>query len=270
MDEWVFNQVVLNRKRLREALPDLFDSIEFGKRITDLPLDVLALVLSYISLSDVRNCWMVNKQFMEAITNKPHFWKRFINQHLEKAQKYWRILKDVKHLFNNFNSPIPETLKEQMTFLFMKDIRAWMDVYNSAKGSVLSIDRRSNGGRVFTTEIRLEDYFYFGIGTYESTYPRFDFNEGELFYIRLTTNIKYIYIKDILKKAFGIEHSSKELTWEGDVLKKENRIIAHGSGKWISKDGTVFLEGENVAENGEPVFKLKYEDYKKVKHLITN
>jgi hypothetical protein len=88
MDEWVFNQVLLNRKRLREALPELFDSIEFGKRITDLPLDVLALVLSYISLSDVRNCWMVNKQFAEAITKKPHFLETFDNTTFRKGSNY--------------------------------------------------------------------------------------------------------------------------------------------------------------------------------------
>lgn len=266
MDEWVFNQVIVNRKRLREALPDLFDSIEFGKRITDLPLDVLALILSYISLSDVRNCWMVNKQFAEAITKKPHFWKRFIQERLEKETKDWPQLSKCLHLFNNFNSPVPETLEEQMTFLFRK--KDWVYIYFADLDTIISIDRRSSMKRVFSTEIRFTDIFYYGSGSYESEFPLFDWCHGE--FVCCRKKYTRIYRGGEIERVIGLPHSLGELKWEGKVIEeKDGKIIAHGSGKWISKDGTIFLEGENVAEYGEPVFKLKYEDYKKVKHLIT-
>jgi hypothetical protein len=174
----------------------------------------------------------------------------------------------VKHLFNNFNSPVSETLDEQMIFLFNKDIKKWMDVYTNKDKNVINIDRRSNYNRVFTTEISLESGLYIGFGYYESPIGTMDWGYGEFLVIR--NGYTKIYIKGEAKRVIGLEHPSNELTWEGYITQDKDFTYAHGSGKWISKDGTVFLEGENVAEYGEPVFKLKYEDYKKVKHLITN
>ena len=46
-EEWAFKQILKNRKRLRELLQSDIKEVENGKRITDLPSDVLALCLSY-------------------------------------------------------------------------------------------------------------------------------------------------------------------------------------------------------------------------------
>jgi hypothetical protein len=183
---WVYEQIVVsNRKRLRDLLPDLFSSIETGKRITDLPTDVLALCLSHVTISDIRSCWLTCKAFAKAITTRQHFWKRHVQAHLIHAAKTLfpanvgtEALKVIP-MFDTLASPKPETLREQVQFLFMKDKRNFVHIYFSGKKEFINIDRQSSSGRVLSFAFKYAAMKVWSVGSYECKIGTFNFDNGE-------------------------------------------------------------------------------------------
>lgn len=84
-EEWIYKQVIENhKKRFIETFKAEIEYFANGARITDLPVDVLAKLLSFVDSKDVYNCMRVCKLFYEA-TKKDHFWNRLIRKRLEDA-----------------------------------------------------------------------------------------------------------------------------------------------------------------------------------------
>jgi hypothetical protein len=275
---WVYEQVILNnRKRLRDLLPDLFTSIETGKRITDLPTDVLALCLSHVAISDIRSCWLTCKAFAKAITTRQHFWKRHVQAHLMHVATAlfpthigFEALKVIP-LFDTFASPKPETLREQVQFLFMKDKRNFVDMYFSVKREYINIDRQSGSGKVLSFAIKHAAMKVLSIGIYESAVGIFDCKKGEYFEKCQNDDGSghhlLIWQKGVAQFSQDLPLKSINARWTGAVYDKDDSpVVAHGKGKWTFADGTV-LEGEHVAEYGKPVFRLSYEEMQEYKRL---
>lgn len=273
-EEWIVQQIVTNnRKRLRELIPDMYMSIEKGKRITDLPIDVLAHCLSFIHIGDVRSCWSTCKLFARAITTRPHFWKRLVQAHLKRVAIGW-MHNDVStaalkviHLFDTFASPRSETLKEQCCFLFKSHLRAYVDMYFADGKKHVCINRQNGNARVLCRAFEISSMEIESVSSYESPIGLFneDFGEycGEFYDVS-----KYILIYQKGKAIRGENMKfSNGFTWDGEVAKRENgNIAAHGSGKWTFPNGTV-LEGQNVADMGKPVFKLSFKEMQEYKRL---
>lgn len=269
---WVYEQVIVNnRKRLRDLLPDLFAYIETGKRIIDLPTDVLALCLSHVAVSDIRSCWLTCKAFANAITTRQHFWKPHVQAHLMHVAKTLfpanvgaEALK-VIYMFDTFASPKPETLREQVQFLFMKDKRNFVDMYFSEKEGYINIDRQSGNGKVLSFAIRHTVMKVMNVSFYESHIGKFDSQFGKC--VENNGHYNLIFRKGVLTRGKGLLLKTINAKWDGAVIKKgDGRIVAHGKGQWTFADRTI-LEGEHVAEYGKPVFRLSYEEMQEYKRL---
>ena len=168
-------------------------------------------------------------------------------------------------MFDTFASPKPETLREQVQFLFMKDKRNFVDIYFSEKKGFINIDRQSGNGKVLSFAISHTRMKLLNVSFYESSVGKFDNQYGEC----LENNGQYnlIFKKGVLTLGQGLSLKTINAKWDGAVIKKEDgRIVAHGKGKWTFADGTT-LEGEHVAEYGKPVFRLTYEEMQEYKRL---
>lgn len=112
---WITEQVVNSFggfKKFLEFLPtEIRKTVLEGKRINDLPSDLLAKVLSYVDLKDIRNLFSVCKHWNNIVNTKPHFWNPFIKMKLKNLPD-----------FNTFSfSEIETSIRCKMEWIFRKN-----------------------------------------------------------------------------------------------------------------------------------------------------
>ena len=266
-NEWLLQQLALyfgGQEQLIQQLPQsVVDYIKHGKTFYSLPMDLVASILSYISLRDVRNVRSTCILFAQAM-RKQHFWHRLIAQKLEqiitldvKAKMYANAIRK----FNTFECPVPETLRDQVEWIFRKK---WYHIFcneSASSPNCIHFDRTTWKDTNLSNKISL-NLSTLSICWYESS----DFNDldGERHQIgNHPDEFEYLIISD--KKILAKDRVKKyNAVYEGQyTLDNENIFQRHGDGKWTFDDGSV-LEGKGVAHMGEPRFVLEKEEWESV------
>lgn len=265
-EEWLFDQIILNaksRQALIDMLPrDMVSGILNGPFLNDLPIDLLAKALSYISLSDIRNVRSTCIAFAQAM-RKQHFWHPLIQHALKYCIEQREITNQVEIrnilAFNTFESPVVETLREQVEWIF-KPMR-WTYFFIKTGQFV---------GRRTHSNTNLENKFRYGFNKlnsvtwYESA--RFYDDDGRYISIGKGDNpiIRIEMQKGIYDKAVGSKKIVElDAVFDGNLIYRNGTWFPHGNGKWTFADGSV-LEGNDVASMGEPRFILQKEEWESV------
>lgn len=262
-EEWIYKQVIeSNKKRFIGTFQTEIDYFRNGIRITILPLDVLALVLSFVDFKDVKNCMCVCKLFYEA-TKKDHFWNRLIKKRLEYALVESRFISVIGNFY--FPEYFKETMRLRYEWLFKKkylncsltykeiyQIERYID-FGSGFGSGRTIRLKINVKTLQMLWLEFHDLFYNqfrDLKFYDSVNKRI---------INLPLKNEYVFTKGKIDKIIGTI-AKYNAQWSGSCINIGGVYVPNGNGRWIFKDGTI-LEGDNVAKNGEPVFIISYEDW---------
>lgn len=243
-EDWIISQLLVNSKTRKRLLD--FEEVEYiknGKTLTDLPLDLLAFVLSYCPLNSVLSCMLINKKCYEAITTRKHFWNRYIQ---EKLKNYL----DPKYigLYDTFF--IKQSFRDQYEWLFRL---TWC---NSAKENFYYLFRRRNlNYMVYEIVIDNETSKLHGIQYYNSKTFRWQEDTCE-FYSFDTEKSRFVkYMKMKHGKPVNGELVFKDgSSWIGELNDKH---VPHGKGVWKYKDLTIATE----AVNGKPIFNMTIEEY---------
>jgi hypothetical protein len=220
------------------------------------PLDLLSYVLSFCTLGDVRAIKLVCKKWCEATENKT-FWKRFVEQRVEKQ------LKDRKKpIFDNFCFP-QETLRNQTEWLFRRGYGAFSSGDYSGESKRYWFHRQSsmafrakwicdeNGIVIecsygeFTRKYQMETFNYLRNGISHFYYL--------CSYGVLEINCDVIQENILPQKLRKFVYRGEDDTlFEGEgMLLADREKLAHGGGLWKFADGTTF-SGDNVAFAGKP------------------
>lgn len=248
-----------NKKRFIETFQTEIEYFANGARITHLPVDVLAVLLSFIDLKDVKNCMRVSKLFYEA-TKKDQFWNRFIKQRLEKALVEPKFIPIIGNFY--FPEYLTEKFKTRYEWLFVKRYLNCNLTYKE----YYKIERYSDSspGRSVRLTICVKTLKLCWLEIHDTYFVQFKdvgLNHKSLnrMSIYVPLKDKYIYEKGIIKKIEGriTKFNGK---WIGSCAEKDKIYVPHGKGRWIFDDGTI-LEGDNVAKNGEPVFSISFDDW---------
>lgn len=270
---WLFDQVIF-RVGGTDALlhlidPNIVKEIASGKSINDLPIALLAQVLSYVERKSVFYMMQVCKLWHRAICEQNHFWKRHIDNALDFVIADKKITNKQEQcairMFSTFYSPVPETLRDQVEWVFKVHltVQKWTNIHkqicDSKQRMYLVFERTTWTNRNVANWICLDIMkcvratWYIG--------ARFNDMEGRYVNRILCFDIpnrNYCAFMDIPKyNELGIGtyiYVQMGATFEGSVAYFHGSgYMAHGDGKWTFDNGVV-LEGAGVAHMGEPRF----------------
>lgn len=247
-----------NEKRFIETFQTEIEYFENATTITHLPVDVLAVLLSFIDLKDVRNCMRVSKLFYEA-TKKNQFWNRFIKQRLEDALVEPKFITVIGNFY--FPEYLRETCKTRHEWLFKKLYLKCSLTYKKT----FQIERFTNYGmgKVIRLKIDVESLKIHWLEYHDIPYNMFkdlkSFDAKSRHTIDLLLKNEYFYSSGEIEKISGTI-SKYDAKWIGSCIQINKIYHPHGKGRWTFDDGTI-LEGDNVAKNGEPVFTISFDDW---------
>lgn len=253
-EDWIISQLVYskeNRKRLLES--EDCNNLRNGKKLTDLPLDVLALVLSYFPLKHVLSYMLLNKKCYEAITTRNHFWNRHVLDRLKV------IIPNQKIIDSYMEYPLVESLRVKYEFLFRKD---WFIIKDEKM-----IDRYGNEEFIIERVTHLSrTIIYIEYGTFKLLSISIYDNNGDREDFKICPEkfgfLKYMK-KIMYKVVTAIFEFKDNLMWEGDLDSDKGQFYPDGEGEWKYK-GVVI---SNLAYKGKPVYDIKPEEYLKIKGL---
>lgn len=258
MDEgWIYGQVITwNKKRFIETFQTEIEYFANGARITHLPVDVLALLLSFINLKDVKKCMCVCKLFYDA-TKKDQFWNRFIKQRLEKALVEPKFIPIIGSFY--FPEYSKEQLRTRYEWLFRRTFLNCSLTYDEN----YQIERFSDGKSI-RLKIHVKTLKIHWLEFHDTFFNEFKdiglkYSAPNRRVINLILNDEYIFSRGKIDKISGTI-SKYNAKWSGSCIDTKKAYLPHGKGQWIFNDGTI-LEGDNVAKNGEPVFTISYDDW---------
>lgn len=251
-EDWIISQLVYskeNRKRLLES--EDCENLRNGKKLTDLPLDVIALVLSYFPLKNVLSYMLFSKKCYEAITTRKHFWNRHVQEKLKSIIPYQKVIDSYMEY------PLVETLRVKYEYLFRKD---WFRFKDEKM-----IDRYGNEEFIIERMTHLSrTIIYIEYGTFKLLSITVHNNNNDTEDFKICPE-KFGFLKYMKKISYRIRTAIFEfkdnLTWEGDVESEKGQFYPHGEGEWRYKGLVV----SNLAYQGKPVYDIKPEEYLKIK-----
>jgi hypothetical protein len=221
---------------------------------SNFPLDLLAYCLGYVSLSDIRSCWLVCKRFKDAITTKKHFWRKVVERYLLQQG----VLKKYVHHVDPFYTIQKESLREQVVFLFRGSL--WFKLSEDNESVFISLRRRTI--TILEFNILKQTNIIESITMYQSRIGIFDPKYG-----KSISHFEDTVLRCIKGIPYYIERAKvalHEAIWTGYVMYEDNLILPHGKGKWTFSNGEV-LEGDHVALNGNPVYILSFAEWREWK-----
>lgn len=216
--------------------------------LSNFPVSLLAHMLSFVTLKDVKAVSMVCKLWHRAFM-LPTFWKRHIECKLELHKEENKWLRD----FDNFRFSHKESLRQQTEWLFMwgprsfRKSRLHKDFFErfSKIGKALfwtydcyaygSVEYHVPEGYWRTGIISTIEYFH-GRGKYRIIRAEIPFTE----------EMRCYSARSVPCQCELYDGS----TFEGKGINAK-QIVPHGAGKWTFPNGDVF-KGDNVAFDGEP------------------
>lgn len=244
MEDWIISQLLTNSKTRKRFLD--FEEVEYiknGKTLTDLPLDVLALVLSYCPLNNVKNCMLISKKCHEAITTRKHFWNRYIRQKL-------KTFVDPKYIGFYDTLIIKQSFREQYEWLFRSN---WCKIAIDA--NFYAICHKDFRNKCYEVLIGIENCKLHSVQHYNSHEFNWKYDICEFYSLNIESTKPVKYMK--MKKGVCIEGElifDNGSIWKGQV---DDKNTPHGKGVWKYKDLTIATE----AVNGKPVFNMSIEEY---------
>ncbi len=215
--------------------------------LNDLNIDLLANILSYIDVSDIRNCWIVNKKFAQIMSTKLHFWKRQSDYALIRYAKKHSIM-HLSHLFHFFDPFYikGESLKSQMGWLF-----DWKKFVISSEffinNDTVLIHKQHDNCKWTRFRILYTSKKLYAVSIYNSDSHVLQNSVLETFYTDGRRTVAE-YLNHRIVKANGYVPSQCAF-WNGEVYEKESLYIPHGKGTWTFDDGRI-SEG---AIHGKPL-----------------
>lgn len=251
MDEdWIISQLLYNpstRKRLLDF--EEFEHIKNGKIFTDLPLDVIALILSYCPLKNVLSYMVLCKRCYEAITTRKHFW----NRHIQEKLKNNSVPQNYIALYDTFI--IKETLREQYEWLFRL---GWCKAEQSGKNYIILRKDFKNMVYVmgiFECKVKYIEYYKSSrFNWVDDLCEVFSFDPENTFFVKYA---KYLHGKP-QEAEFIFKDGS---TWKGGMSEEK---VPNGKGEWKFKDLIVARE----AVNGKPIYDMTPEEYYNMTKII--
>ena len=214
--------------------------------LNDFNIDLLANILSYIDVSDIRNCWIVNKKFALIISTKLHFWKRQSDYAMKRFAKKHSII-HLSHLFHLFDPFFikGESLKSQMGWIFDSRYFNMCDYHN-----LFFIYKRHDNSKWSRFKIYIESKTLFVVSVYTSKYSIIMNGLVKSYYPEGGDVVFQELLNGKTVRANGYVPSQCAF-WNGEVYPKGSQYIPHGKGKWTFDDGGI-SEG---AVDGKPIIK---------------
>lgn len=282
--EWLYNQLLLRFQTFAEysLVQAAVHEIQSGPTINCLPIDVLALVLSYVERKSVFTIMQVCKQWHLAATTKNHFWKR----HIDDALNSWIVKHKIQNrehvqairMFDTFSSHVKETIRQQVEWIFKQDL--WLHVIQKENESIIIV-RRFTFVNTFLENLFSTLPVYLGWIAFRDVEPDFTPKKtGRCIYKRTApardvskTHFLWLNVPSgnkLTRKALGKVIVPKFGTFEGEIIfnTKSFAFAVHGDGKWTLNDGTI-LEGAGVAYRDEPRFILTEQEWPLLKRQKT-
>ncbi len=260
-EEWFLIRQIATAKEVLKLLPKKrVAAARKRKGLKDMPVDVLAVILSHVRLCDVKHVRRVNKTWFEA-TNKPQFWKKLIKEKLDQVCQYYEgvdnpVYRDIRKRLDQidfFFSVNNETIPELMGWLFIKTIKASLgcrysshqvEKYNTSNQNVVSYAFRKSDNKLMYVKLDSNVLQKLFVVRLDGSQPkRLEFQNGN-------ATITWIDDDGTMFNGCGVNlHKSLTPFSQYDYT-------PHGDGKWTFPDGTV-IEGKGVAWEGEPRLVVK-------------
>jgi hypothetical protein len=257
MNEWEFRQIFACPETLckvRNALGEAY--FKHLHREVTLPIDILAIIFSFLDLRDIFNFIQVNKTFLKVMT-KPEAWKRHVHRGVVNflPLKYQQF-KYLLPLYDAFGGMEIETLKERVGWLFVRGCIGFLSTKN------YFVIQRNGSTFTYVVDILVDEKRVFCISHFVEKRKQ---SESSVYSRPFW--IHYV------KYKFGVISEAKAYMddfglWEGECKPDPEILEPHGKGKWIFDDGTI-LEGDNVACNGKPVYTISQDEWREYKKLKT-
>ncbi len=223
--------------------------------------DVIRHILSFTTLSDTRTIMRVCKKWYEQ-TRLPLFWAKHILCAKQKAIAAFvpnhSITREADiaaiYAFDTFASPVPETLRDQVEWVFRM---RWLHLEHSAEDRDAVVVRKTARKTCYEEwrnplDNKLHECTWFESSSFSYEGKMVTVSPNDVKFRRIevdhaqsliATRIIFRMPDDSIFDGQGLNISET-----GDT-----KYRPHGNGKWIFADGTV-LEGECVAYKGEPRF----------------
>ncbi|MBX9637208.1 MAG: F-box protein [Nitrosomonas sp.] len=237
--KWLIEQAILRVGGEENALccfpTHIVRDLKEGKTFKDLPLDVLAHLLSFVERKDIYTVIKVCRLWYEAF-KKPQFWKRHIDKALEKVIIDYEMEDNKQYqaairLFNTFYSPVTETLREQVEWIF-KPFRGpskWVCLFeNHLLDGFIIMERRTHqfnclGNWFYKSSLKLRQ-----VNWYVCDDNSFDESKGRycsrIFFLEDpgTTYCEFVDTPKYKEAGNGtFVHMSLELKFEGQLIFQE-------------------------------------------------
>lgn len=279
---WLVQQLVacpFKRKQILNLFPEEVQALKTRKEFTDLPVDVIALIFSWLPITQALCCMLINKASLAAM-QKPQAWRRNVHACLSRLVQL-RLCKD-RHvdpilgqkcaaLFDAFCAPFCETLEERLKWLF--------DVQKDVRSSSIALWESHRGCIVFERSTKNYLQIIFAVDGSKIEWIRFHQTDpprntrsdfGTKIIINPTKQLRAEFHKGVpvVLTKFSKKYNA---TWIGNFKHKhDSKFIPKGKGKWtFAADGFV-LEGDNVAVKGAPAYNILPEEFREFKRLKSN
>lgn len=215
-------------------------------KVPDLPVDLLAFVLSFVHLGDIKAVSCVCKKWNAAF-KLPTFWRRQVFQKFKESPK-----RALCEKFDNFFFSNRETLQQQVEWLFFRSHYRLQDDVHSPED--LQITRWSNHGWAVTWYYPSMYIRHTFVGNLmlsgeanvvdmAPACPEYECLEYDAQFSLDTRKFSQERVRMTCKKMDGS-------MWKGQGT-NGYMVHPHGSGEWTFPNGDVF-RGEDVAFAGQP------------------
>ncbi len=226
----------------------------------------LALILSFTGNADTFNVVLVCKQWFKA-TRLRHFWNKRIERAKEEIISHRCWLDAHRKLavkaFDTFNSPVAETLRQQVEWTLRSHATGWINIcstkFNVDPTLYISVLRKTHAKTCIEQLVHPAGTISYRVW----------FESGEFWFeaagkfvreatcawdpaIRLSYNV---YDHETERGAI-ITLKTEHGVYEGQAKLMDRLLQPHGAGKWSFEDGEI-LEGPDVAFEGVPKFSSK-------------
>ncbi len=228
--------------------PELLAYARKRPTLSMLSNDVVGLILSHTRLEYTLPIMCVCKQWYNE-SRKSTFWKERIVKKLISLRKDFGIA--VYRGFNTFQSPVKETLREQVEWVFRD--KSWVIFEYSVPEDDHIISRKTHLNTWYEEWLEKTRHTFTERKWIKST-------DGKSNLYKLSTEMAVQLLNGDYFRIDGVKSLiAKELIhfypngdkFEGSGLLIDRRYEPHGNGKWTFADGTI-LEGEMIACRGKP------------------
>ncbi len=249
---WVLQNVIHlvgSVDRLLEMLPsDLIDKAHKVASFRFITGNVLAHVLSYVYMSDVRSVLRVCKDWYNVRKNKVFWNRKILTALMDYSRRNPNINRNALLSYDSFMSPKEgQTLREQVEWLFKRHM---FEVRSPCSISILCVDIMTYNANVISQFINID-------GAIDSIHWKEKRYEGMFIHLAISSirpTRKLIQNDMNSNNGTGLWIQDGN-TFDGELLDVGNRTwLPHGSGKWTLSDGSI-VEGECVAYKGEVRYK---------------